>query len=160
VFNPFNSEQNQSHFDILQRRVGDIQQVQGHFNGIAEYKNRDPLVQLSGPLSVIGRAMVIYEREDDFEETEHPATRERDAIREEGMGRAIGCCVIGLAKFEKEVRPSVELEEEPEPEPVRGYFGPQAFGPHAGFNGPLNGSFGPGAPYNGAIGGFGGFGKW
>ena len=55
---------------------------------------------LSGPNSVIGRSMVLYEREDDFDKTEFPATESRPAIVREGKGRRVACCVIGLAKGE------------------------------------------------------------
>jgi len=67
VFNPFGSYQGHSHEDIHDRRVGDIEQIQARFDSNAEYKNRDMLVNLSGPNSVIGRSMVVYEREDDHD---------------------------------------------------------------------------------------------
>ena len=77
----------------------------GRFNETGEYKIRDTLASLTGPHSIIGRSMVIYEREDDFDQTEHPATKERpfnkdgsEERRREGKGKPIGCCVIGIAK--------------------------------------------------------------
>ena len=83
------------------RRVGDIEQVQARFDRNAEYKNRDGLVDLSGPLSVLGRSIVLYEREDDHDETEHAPRNDREGRKREGEGARIGCCVIGLAKGEK-----------------------------------------------------------
>ena len=74
----------------------------------AEYKVRDTLVDLSGPDSIVGRAIVLYEREDDFDHIERPATPWRDEIVRKGMGERIACCVVGLVEPE---------EEEPEPEP-------------------------------------------
>jgi Cu-Zn family superoxide dismutase len=102
VFNPYGAPWGHSHLDIHDRRVGDIEQLQARWDKGAEYKNRDLLVNLSGPNSVIGRSMVLYEREDDHDRTEHPATESRPAIVREGMGRRIGCCVIGLAQGEKQ----------------------------------------------------------
>ena len=72
VYNPFGAKHGHSHFDINDRRVGDLENLQARFDTGAEYKNRDLLVNLSGPNSVIGRSMVLYEREDDFDQTEHP----------------------------------------------------------------------------------------
>ena len=110
VFNPFGAYQGHSHEDIYDRRVGDLEHVQARWDTDAEYKNRDLLVNLSGPNSVIGRAMVIYEDEDDHDQTEHPPTHDREGRFREGMGQRIGCCVIGLAKGEK---------KKPEPVPEK-----------------------------------------
>jgi len=64
-------------------------------------------MDLDGPNNVIGRSMVLYEREDDFDRTEHPATKEREGRFRRGHGDPIACCVIGWA------RPVIE--EEPQP---------------------------------------------
>jgi len=76
------------------------------------------LVDLSGPISVMGRSMVLYEREDDNDQTEHPPAENREARFKEGMGRRIACCVIGLVKGEtpepKYVAPVVDYKPEPQ----------------------------------------------
>merc|ERR1711862_680040 len=54
VYNPFGAKHGHSHFDINDRRVGDLEHVQGRFDTNAEYKNRDLLANLSGPNSIIG----------------------------------------------------------------------------------------------------------
>ena len=105
VYNPFGAYRGHSHEDIHDRRVGDIEQLQARFDTNAEYKNRDLLVNLSGPNSVIGRSMVLYEREDDHDQTEHPMTKDREGRFREGEGARIACCVIGLAKGEKPAQP-------------------------------------------------------
>lgn len=107
VYNPYGSHHGNSHQDIRERRVGDIEQLQVRWNATGDYKNRDALVMLSGPNSVIGRSMVIYERKDDHDMTEHPATYERDARIRKGMGERVACCVIGLAKGEKKLEKGV-----------------------------------------------------
>jgi Cu-Zn family superoxide dismutase len=101
VFNPFGAYRGHAHLDIHNRRVGDLEDCQARWDLGAEYKVRDALVTLSGPNSVIGRSMVIYEREDDHDQTEHPGTKTREARYREGEGARIACCVIGLAKGEK-----------------------------------------------------------
>ena len=45
--------------------------------------------------------MVLYEREDDHDETEHAPSNDREGRKREGKGARIGCCVIGLVKGEK-----------------------------------------------------------
>ena len=122
VYNPFGAKQGHAHFDIYDRRVGDIEQLSARWDTEAEYKNRDLLVSLSGPNSVLGRAMVLYEREDDHDQVEHPATTKKDLRVREGMGERIACCVIGLAKGDPKVKakpvpkPDTKLKEEPKVE--------------------------------------------
>ena len=82
VFNPFKARSGESDQDILERRVGDIMGVKGNKDGAATYYSRDLLINLSGPNSVMGRAMVLY---DDSGYGDEPAA----------------CCVIGLAEGEK-----------------------------------------------------------
>ena len=101
VYNPFFAHHGHSNETMKDRMVGDIEQVQARYDKNAEYKNRDGLVDLSGPLSVLGRSMVIYEQEDDHDETEHAPTNDREGRKREGKGATIGCCVIGLVKGEK-----------------------------------------------------------
>ena len=60
VFNPFGSKQGNSHDDIHTRRVGDVEQVAANLDKKAIYNSRDALVNLSGPNSVMGRAMILY----------------------------------------------------------------------------------------------------
>ena len=44
VFNPFGAYRGHSHEDIHERRVGDIEQVQGRWDTKAEYKDRKSVV--------------------------------------------------------------------------------------------------------------------
>ena len=104
VFNPFYIQHGKVEYDIDSRRVGDINQVMGRWDTTGEYKIRDHLLMLSGPNSVLGRSMVLYEREDDFDQTPHPPGVDREERLVELMGRPIACCVIGLAKGEPPVQ--------------------------------------------------------
>lgn len=139
VYNPFGAYRGHSHEDILDRRVGDIEQLQMRWDVTGEYKTRDLLVNLSGPNSVIGRSMVIYEREDDFDQTEHEPTYDREARYREGEGQRIACCVIGLAKGEKPLpkpvqAPSTKLVK-PAAKVSYGYNASPAYGYSAGYGG-------------------------
>lgn len=103
VYNPFGAHRGHSHEDIHKRRVGDIEQIQARFDSNAEYKNRDLLVNLSGPNSVVGKAMAIYEREDDHDQTEHQNTPDGKGRFRAGEGKKIACCIIGLSEKAKKV---------------------------------------------------------
>jgi len=111
VFNPFGSIQGNSHDHIHERRVGDCEQVQARFDRGAEYKNRDRELTMYGPNSILGRAMVIYETEDDHDENEFATQvdfegKVRPGRQRTGPGARIGCCVIGLAQEKKEEKKS------------------------------------------------------
>ena len=120
IYNPFGSPHGHSHFDIDNRRVGDIEHIQARFDQGAEYKNRDSLLTMWGPNSILGRSMVIYEREDDFDQTEFPATADRAGRYREGKGKPVACCVVGLAhKAEKKIDAAPIV---PKPAPPRPTF--------------------------------------
>ncbi len=128
VFNPYGAKQGNHHVDIMDRRLGDLEQVQARMDYTAEYKNRDALVMLSGPDSIVGRSIVLYERKDDHDVIERPATQYRDAIVRKGMGRKIACCVVGLAEGDKKPEPKPAAKPAPKfkptapnsiPEPLR-----------------------------------------
>ena len=104
VYNPFGAQQGHSHYDIYERRVGDIEQVNAGMKGKANYLTRDLLVQLSGPNSVMGRAMVLYAGPDS-----HDVEK---GWGKQGMGEPIGCCVIGLALGD----PKVKAKPTPKPD--------------------------------------------
>ena len=106
MWNPYGQKHGNHHTDLFERRLGDLEQVQARMDNEAEYKLRDPLVMLSGPDSIVGRAIVLYEREDDHDKIERPATKHREAIVKKGMGRRIACCVVGLAKGEDKPKPA------------------------------------------------------
>lgn len=76
----------------------------------------------------MGRALVLYERKDDHDITEHPQIEGREGRMRMGAGERIACCVIGLAKGETGNPPkhdplggksSSRSDPMPEPDPVR-----------------------------------------
>jgi len=100
VYNPFGSPSGESHWDIILRRVGDLEHIKGRImnNFTADFKSRDPVVMLSGPDSVIGRTIALYEDEDATHAAVLPATAVHPATTRAGPGEPVACCVIGLAK--------------------------------------------------------------
>ena len=110
VFNPFGGAHGHSHMDMMDRRAGDCENIQGRWDTDAEYKNRDAMLMLSGPNSVIGRSMVVYQNGDDVGMTEHPGIPGREERKRKGLGEPIACCVIGLAKGEKPKATAIKPE--------------------------------------------------
>jgi len=90
-YNPFNKD----HGDRLSdnRHVGDLGNLQTNENGEAEFNFTDKLVKLRGHRSVIGRSIVIHEKEDDLGLGNYP-----DSKTTGHSGSRIVCGVIGLKK--------------------------------------------------------------
>ena len=45
------------------RHVGDLGNIVANEDGVADINFTDPLVQLSGPNSILGRSFVVHEKE-------------------------------------------------------------------------------------------------
>ena len=72
--------------DSAERHVGDFGNIEAGADGKATYKRVDKLITLSGAHSIIGRAIIVHEKEDDLK-----TQPSGDA------GARIGCGVIGIA---------------------------------------------------------------
>ncbi len=73
----------------VKRHVGDLGNLTADADGIAKYQLKDTVVRLNGPLSIIGRGVIIHEKADDLK-----SQPSGDA------GKRIACGVIGIAKDE------------------------------------------------------------
>ncbi len=73
--------------DSLHRHVGDLGNLIADENGEAHYKRLDTVLKLAGPASIIGRAVIIHEKADDF--TSQPTGN---------AGARLACGVIGISK--------------------------------------------------------------
>ena len=136
VFNPMGEERGHSHDDIHRRRMGDIEHVQARFDTMAEYKNRDQYATMWGPNSILGRSLVLYEREDDHDQTEQEARigadgRPVEERRREGEGHAIACCVIGRMEIQPEPKEEKRAVSGSKSSDFGGQFDNRNFG---GFN--------------------------
>ena len=69
--------------DNTMRYVGDLGNVSANSKGVAHYERIDKVIQLNGPLSVIGHSIVVHKNADDF--VTQPTG---------GSGVALGCGVI------------------------------------------------------------------
>jgi superoxide dismutase, Cu-Zn family len=70
--------------DSKNRHVGDLGNIKATSNGEATYKRTDNMISLNGPRSIIGRAVIVHAKEDDFKTVT-------------SAGDRIGCGVIGIA---------------------------------------------------------------
>jgi superoxide dismutase, Cu-Zn family len=71
----------------LHRHVGDLGNIEAESTGRVRERWVDPVIKLNGPHSIIGRAIVVHEGEDDL--TTQPTG---------AAGSRIACGVIGIAE--------------------------------------------------------------
>jgi superoxide dismutase, Cu-Zn family len=84
-FNPTN--QPHAGPDDVHRHIGDLGNIKADDQGNGTYDYVDHQITLNGPHSIIGRALIIHEKEDDLKS--QPSGN---------AGARIGCGVIGIAK--------------------------------------------------------------
>lgn len=72
--------------DDAKRHVGDLGNLEADGQGHATYKRTDKMISLNGPHSVIGRALIVHAKPDDFKTQNPPGN----------AGDRIGCGVIGI----------------------------------------------------------------
>jgi len=68
------------------RHVGDLGNLEADGQGHASYQRTDSMIKLSGPHSIIGRALIVHAKPDDFKTQQPPGN----------AGDRIGCGVIGI----------------------------------------------------------------
>lgn len=91
-YNPANADHGAPSDDI--RHIGDLGNIEADVNGVALFSFYDRLLALEGPQNIIGRAVVVHEREDDLGRTTHPDSRSTG-----NAGGRLGCGVIGIAPY-------------------------------------------------------------
>ena len=75
------------------RHVGDLGNVMADSSGRATLKWEDPLIKIYGGINnVVGRAMVVHEREDDL-----GAGGNEESLKTGNAGARLACGVIGLS---------------------------------------------------------------
>jgi len=90
-YNPFNKDHGDRTAE--NRHVGDLGNLSTDHDGNCTFEFIDHLVKLRGPYSVIGRSIIIHEKEDDLGLGNH-----EDSKITGHAGNRIVCGVIGLKK--------------------------------------------------------------
>ena len=65
-FNPYNTLHGDIKDNKQNRHIGDLGNINVDSNGNAKYNMNDKLIRLSGKCNIIGRSVVIHEKEDDL----------------------------------------------------------------------------------------------
>ncbi|KPJ00128.1 PREDICTED: superoxide dismutase [Cu-Zn] 2-like [Papilio xuthus] len=87
-FNPDNKDHGHPHDE--ERHAGDLGNVVFNKEQVAHVDFFDHVIKLSGPYSIVGRAIVLHSMADDYGKTEHP-----DSKRTGNAGHHVACGVIG-----------------------------------------------------------------
>lgn len=88
-YNPFNKKHGGP--DDKERHVGDLGNIKPNAKGIVSKIIYDKLIKLRGKYSIVGRSVVIHEKEDDLGKGEN-----KESLTTGNAGTRIGCGVIGL----------------------------------------------------------------
>lgn len=91
-FNPFGKDHGAPNAEI--RHVGDLGNVEADASGSAKINITDKFISLSGPLSILGRTVVVHADIDDLGVGGHELSKTTG-----NAGGRIGCGVIGIAKL-------------------------------------------------------------
>jgi len=98
-FNPFGTVHGGP--QSAQHHAGDLGNITADHGGIARMDAVFPFVFLSGPLSVVGRSIIVHEDPDDLGEGGRPGSHRREeSLKTGNAGKRIGCAVIGIAAEE------------------------------------------------------------
>ena len=87
AFNPFNKKHGGPWNE--ERKVGGLGNLEADKDGVAHWGHSDPYVKLSGPFSVIGKAISVHEKEDDL-----GFGRDQGSLTDGNVGKCIAKGII------------------------------------------------------------------
>ncbi|XP_075969175.1 uncharacterized protein LOC142972189 isoform X2 [Anticarsia gemmatalis] len=88
-FNPNGNDHGHPHDE--NRHVGDLGNVEFDQSSVANVDFTDHQIKLTGRHNIIGRAVVLHEKSDDFGRSDHP-----DSKKTGNAGGRVACGVIGI----------------------------------------------------------------
>ena len=91
-YNPHNTNHGGPTDDKENRHVGDLGNCEANAEGKAVYDWEDHLIEIHGPLTVVGRSCVCHADVDDLGKTDHPLSKTTG-----NAGARLACGVIGLS---------------------------------------------------------------
>jgi len=89
-FNPFNTTHGARTAE--ERHVGDLGNIESNGNGEATFTFEDTRISLNGPLSIVGRAVVVHKGTDDLGKGGN-----EESLKTGNAGERAACGVIGIA---------------------------------------------------------------
>ncbi|KAI0671002.1 superoxide dismutase [Trametes maxima] len=75
-----------------QRHVGDLGNIESDSKGVASFSFEDELISLNGPLSIVGRAVVVHAGTDDL-----GRGGDDESLKTGNAGARAACGVVGLS---------------------------------------------------------------
>ncbi|VDK76495.1 unnamed protein product [Litomosoides sigmodontis] len=76
------------------RHIGDLGNIKTGSDGIAYVNIISNYIKLSGPISIVGRALVVHANEDDF--GKGVGDQKEESLRTGNAGGRIACAIIGI----------------------------------------------------------------
>ncbi|CAF1565012.1 unnamed protein product, partial [Adineta steineri] len=90
-YNPDNHEHAGPQDEL--RHVGDLGNITGGSGNVAKFNFKDSIIKLTGSKSIIGRSIVVHEKEDDL-----GRGNSADSKKTGNAGGRMACGVIGIKK--------------------------------------------------------------
>lgn len=75
------------------RHIGDLGNIEAGEDGTVKLQVSDHAIALTGPLSVLGRSIVVHEKEDDL-----GRGGDQESLKTGNAGGRLACGIIGLAE--------------------------------------------------------------
>ncbi|XP_046679942.1 superoxide dismutase [Cu-Zn]-like [Homalodisca vitripennis] len=95
------------------RHVGDLGNIVAGEDGVVQIQLSDHAFSLTGPTSVVGRSVVVHEKEDDL-----GRGGDQESLKSGNSGKRLACGIIGLAEISIPPPPPPPQQPPPPPPPA------------------------------------------